>query len=155
MTICMTTRPILKGLICIALTGLVLTNFAHAEFYTDGKALKQLLSGNSLVGTYNDLHFIQVLNTDGSLQVAVKGDKNILNATWFINEKTEYCEQWPDHTSCFQIGIDNSKPTQNGGQRLKVKGKDNANIVSYLHQGAMPLTFSTTDQPPTLKQSFD
>ena len=114
---------------------------AFAEFYTDAKALQQLLAGNSLMGTYNELHFIQTLNTDGTLHVAVKGDKNILKAKWFINPQAEYCEQWPDHTSCFQIAIDNSQPPEEGRQLLKVKGKDDANIVSYLHQGILPLEF--------------
>ncbi len=128
----------------LPLLSLLVSNLAMAEFYQDADALKRLFSGNSLVGTYNELQFIQTLHQDGSVHVAVKGDKTILKAKWFINDKAEYCEQWPDHTSCFLIGIDTTTPPQGqGGQLLKVKGKDSANIVSYLHQGILPLEFSS------------
>jgi hypothetical protein len=113
----------------------------HAEFYTDAKALKQLLSGNSLAGRYNELEFIQTLSKDGTLKVVAKGDKTILKATWFINEQAEYCEQWPDHVSCFQIGLDKQQAQQDGKQLLQVKSDDPAEIVSYLYQGIIPLEF--------------
>ena len=113
-----------------------------SEFITDSTELERLLKGNSLIGTYNDLHFIQLLKPDGQLEVAVKGEETILKASWYINDKALYCEQWPDHISCFRIGIDpNHSGNTKEGQRLLVEGTDEAKIVSFLHQGLIPLIF--------------
>ncbi|HEB26225.1 MAG TPA: hypothetical protein ENI05_00410 [Porticoccus sp.] len=107
---------------------------AQADIITEPKALHQLLNGNSLAGSYNEMLFKQVLQTDGVVLVAIKGQPGILKARWFINDKAEYCEQWPDHLSCFQIG-------QGEGNLLIVKSKDDAKIVSRLFEGAIPLDF--------------
>ena len=117
-------------------------NPAKAEFIDDSNTLRNLLTGNSLVGTYNDLHFIQILKPDGHVEVAIKGETDILKAQWYVSENGEYCEQWPDHTSCFKIGIDHSYARNNKNvRRLLVKGQDDAKIDSYLHQGQIPLEF--------------
>ncbi|ARN75682.1 hypothetical protein [Oceanicoccus sagamiensis] len=135
-----------KTTFSLAVLTLLMAKMANAEFYTDPKALQQLLSGNSLVGSYNELQFIQTLNTDGTVMVAVKGEKTPHKAKWFINDKAEYCEQWPDHTSCFQIGLDGEMAKPGQKQLLKVKSHDDADIVSYLHQGIIPLTFATDSE---------
>lgn len=113
---------------------------ARAEWIGDIPELRALLAGNSLYGRYNDLQFRQVIHADGSLTVAIKGETGVHRANWFINEQVEYCETWPDHTSCFRVG-------RADGNRLRVQGRPEDRIESYWYAGEIDLDFARTPVP--------
>lgn len=106
----------------------------RAEPIRDIADLRQLLSGNSLYGTYDGQHFRQQIRADGSLLVVVKGEQEILRASWFITPEGKYCERWPDHDSCFAIG-------RGEGNKLLVEGEGDVVIESHWQAGAIDLQF--------------
>ena len=78
--------------------------------------------------------FRQQIHADGQLVVSVDGEAEVLRATWYISDGGEYCERWPDHESCFRIGLAD-------GNRLIVESDSEADIESWLHPGMIELDF--------------
>jgi hypothetical protein len=106
-----------------------------AEPISNSEELRKLISGNSLYGRYNGVEFRQQMREDGVLLVNVKGEKAVRKARWFINDSAQYCEEWPDHNSCFGIGYGD-------GDILEVLPQTPAQIESHLYRGAIPLGFA-------------
>ena len=112
----------------------------RAEWIGDRAQLRALLAGNSLYGQYNDLQFRQIIHADGRLTVAINGESGLHHATWYISERAEYCETWPDHTSCFRVGRTDTN-------RLQVQGRPEDRIESYWYEGEIDLDFVRTPAP--------
>ena len=68
------------------------------------------------------------------LTVAINGETGLHRATWVVTDSAQYCEHWPDHTSCFRIGRTDSN-------RLRVLGKPGDKIESYWYEGEIDLDF--------------
>jgi len=133
--LCTTINRLLPALaLCLAATPL------HAQWLGDEDRLRALLAGNSLYGRYNELQFRQVIHADGRLTVAIEGEAALYHARWFISENAEYCENWPDHTSCYRVGRTDSN-------RLLVEGKPEERIESYWYEGEIDLDFAHAPAP--------
>lgn len=114
---------------------------------SDPEAVDRLLRGNSLYGRYDALVFRQYLRADGTALVNFIGAEKVHEVPWYINAKAEYCERWPDHESCFGIGLHpNQDPS--APQQLLVKAGDKAKIQSFLYHGEIPLDMQVTLKPP-------
>ena len=118
----------------LAALGVLFAVSVSAEPISSSEDLHKLISGNSLYGRYNDVEFRQYMRDDGVLLVKIKGEEAVLHARWFINDSAQYCEVWPDHSSCFGIGYGD-------GDRLEVLPQTPAQIESHIYRGAIPLEF--------------
>ena len=75
------------------LSGFILSTNAFADEYLTSKEIRELLSGNSMTGIWNNKEFKQNIHSDGIVVVNVK-TMQLYNIPWIANERNEYCEYW-------------------------------------------------------------
>jgi len=106
------------------------SNVSAGEYLTSIE-IKNLVSGNSITGIWQDKEFKQNVHKNGIAIVNIKTMKQF-NIPWLINDNNEYCEDWGEWGwACYKL----KKASGNKYLSIRTNTKNKEQSTWAVHPG--------------------